>query len=123
MAETSALQMLLKYAQLDSTDEASEEHARAVEIVGLCGCLPLSLSIAGGMVAASGSAFTTRLVEMLKVDLGKGLTDETGVSLEDRIIASSLRMIKASLSNAALIEAIFNQVGAPPYRARWSGVS
>ena len=109
LSEGEALNMLLMYGGVEAPEPSSKEHELAVEIVELCGRLPLTLAIAGGMVEASGGALTHRLVNMLQAEMGKGLKDETGLTVEERIIASSLSMIKAS-SDASVVEVVFNEV-------------
>ena len=74
--------------------------------------VPLTLAIAGGMVSTSaGGGFTENLVHMLKDDLGKGLTDESGTTVEERIIGASIKMTK-NHKDAKVIEAVFNEFGA-----------
>ena len=71
----------------------------------LCGRLPLTLAIAGGMVADVGQGFTEDILEAMMETRGADLADEGGLTLETRVISSSLKMIKGK--NKALVERVF----------------
>jgi hypothetical protein len=92
LSESEAMTMLLNHAGIASLEKESEEHQRALEIVKLCACLPLTLAIAGGMVAASGG-FANEIIEAMRSDMGKQLMGDGGMTVEENIIASSLKMI------------------------------
>ena len=113
LSEDEALAMLLKYAKVESLDEASVEYCRANEVVSLCGKLPLTIAIAGGMVASSSQGFTEDMVAMMKTDLGKEMRDESGMTVEERIIASSIKQI-GSHGDSTTIEAIFRHFAVFP---------
>ena len=53
LASSAAFTLLLSSAHVDESDveDGSDEHRIAMEIVELCGALPLTLALAGGMVA------------------------------------------------------------------------
>ena len=106
LSDDEALAMLLKYAKVEALEKSSTEYARAVEVVSLCGKLPLTIAIAGGMVASSSQGFTEDMVAMMKTDMGKEMRDESGITVEERIIASSIKMI-GKHSDSATIESTF----------------
>ena len=60
LSQADALKLLQSSAGLDEEDleDGLEEHDICAEIVELCGRLPLTLAIAGGMVAETGQGFT-----------------------------------------------------------------
>ena len=100
--------LLLSSADMDEEDveEGSEDHRIATEIVELCGRLPLTLAIAGGMIADNTEGLTEDIVDVLKED--HELEDEEGRTLEDRIIASSLTMMRAGAGkHKELVEKLF----------------
>ena len=88
-------------------DRDGGEYRIAQEIVNLCGRLPLTLAIAGGMVADNPDGLTDEVVEMMKADRMRAEDDEgeSGMSLEERIIETSLKMIKGK--NRDLVLKIF----------------
>ena len=112
LSESEAMTMLLNHAGIASLEKESEEHQRALEIVKLCACLPLTLAIAGGMVAASGG-LSQDIVTLMRENLGKELRDEGGTTVEDSIITSSLNMI-GKRGDEALIIAIFRHFAVFP---------
>ena len=59
LSQEEALKLLLTSAEMDQDDleVGSDEHRSAIEIIELCGRLPLTLSLAGGMVADTGQGF------------------------------------------------------------------
>lgn len=67
--------------------------------------LPLTLAIAGGMVRDNGQRFTEDILEVMQE--GHQLEDEEGRSLEERVIASSLRIL-AKDKNKELVQKTFN---------------
>ena len=67
--------------------------------------LPLTLAIAGGMVADLDRGFTEDILEAMMETHGATLEDEGGLTLEERVISSSLKMIKGK--NKALVEHVF----------------
>ena len=87
-------------------DLQSDEHRIALEICELCGFLPLALAIAGGMTADQGQGFTEDVLEHLRES--RDLEDEEGMTLENRVIASSLKMLNQGQGkNKALVEKVF----------------
>ena len=67
----------------------------ALEIVELCGRLPLTLAIAGGMINNNPNGFSNDVLDLMREDRLREQDDEEGgTTLEERIIASSLKMIK-----------------------------
>ena len=67
--------------------------------------LPLTLAIAGGMVADLDRGFTEDILEAMMETHGTTLEDEGGLTLEERVISSSLKMIKGK--NKELVERVF----------------
>ena len=67
--------------------------------------MPLTLAIAGGMVADLDRGFTEDILEAMMETHGTTLEDEGGLTLEERVISSSLKMIKGK--NKALVERVF----------------
>ena len=104
-----ALKLLLTSADIDADDigAESEEHRIAVEIFELCGRLPLTLAIAGGMIADNPDGLTEDIVEIMKD--GADLEDEEGHTLEERVIGTSLKMLaRSSSKNKELAIKIFH---------------
>ena len=102
-----SLQLLLSSADMDVGDveEDSDEYRIAMEIVELCGKLPLTLAIAGGMISDNPDGFSDEVVELMKEDRLREQEDEDEMTLEERVISSSLKMIKGK--NKDLILSIF----------------
>ena len=106
LPQDEALKLLLASAEMtDEVSDGSDEHGLAFEVVELCGRLPLTLAIAGGMVADVGQGFTEDILEAMMEACGANLEDEGGLALEERVISSSLKMIKGK--NKALVERVF----------------
>ena len=86
-----AFKLLLAAAEMDEGDvaEGSDEYHVAMEVVELCGRLPLTLAIAGGLVLDNGQAFTADISELLK-DNPDHMEDDEGQTVEERIISSSV---------------------------------
>ena len=116
-----ALKLLLASAEMtDKVSDGSDAHGLALEIVELCGWLPLTLAIAGGTVAEVGQGFTEDILEaMMGARGGAALEDEGGLTLEARVISSSLKMIKGK--NKALVERVFEFFAVFPEDVAWSG--
>ena len=110
LVKSEALELLLSSAGVreDTIQEGGNEHRIALEIVELCGRLPLTLAIAGGIIADNPGGLTDEVVDMMKEDRLREEDDEgeSGMSLEERIISSSLKMIRAK--NKELVLKIFN---------------
>jgi hypothetical protein len=87
LSKEEGLKLLLSSADVMDVDEASDEYRIAGEIVELCGRLPLTLAIAGGMVADNPDGFTDEVVELMKEDRLREQDDEddSGVTLEERV--------------------------------------
>jgi hypothetical protein len=100
-----ALNLLLASASRE-VDASNKEHELAVRIVELCGRLPLTLAIAGGMVSDVGQGFTDDILDAMKESHGADLEDGGGLTLEERVISSSLKMITGK--NKALVVQVFN---------------
>jgi|MDSY01.2.fsa_nt_gb hypothetical protein len=109
LSEGEALKLLISSAEMDEGDveEGSEEERIAKDIVELCGRLPLTLVIAGGMISDNPDGFSDDVVEVMKEDRLREQDDEdeSGVTLEERVISSSLKMIKGK--NKDLVLSIF----------------
>lgn len=93
--EDAALSLLLAKSGIDEDyiDVESEEYKLAREVVSLTGCLPLTISIAAGLIEANGGELTSALVNMMKEDrLRSANNAEADESLEDRLITASLKM-------------------------------
>ena len=91
-----ALELLLSSANMgeESIAEGGTEHRIALEIVELCGHLPLTLCIAGGMISNNPEGLTEGVVELMREDQLREQDDqEGGTTLEERVISSSLKMI------------------------------
>jgi hypothetical protein len=82
LTQSDALAMLLSAA--DMSEEVLDETAtrQANEVVELCGRLPLTLAIAGGIVE-SNLDFSDGIIELMKEDRLRGEDDEEGLKLED----------------------------------------
>ena len=103
-----ALKLLLASAEISEEDieEGSDEHKIATEIVELCGRLPLTLAVAGGMLADSGQGFTEDILEAMKDK--QELEDEDGMTIETRVISTSERvMVKSAGKHKNLIGKVF----------------
>lgn len=87
-----AVDLLLETAELEVRQQGdmSDVPKQAVEIVDLCGRLPLTVAIAGGVVRNYGGV-DDRLVQILRKDKLRGEAD--GVTVEERIIEASLRSL------------------------------
>ena len=105
-----AFKLLLSSAEMEESDveEGSDEYRIAMEVVELCGALPLTLAIAGGMIADNPEGLSQDVVEVMKEDRLRSEghdDDETGMTLEERVISSSLKMIKSK--NKDLVISVF----------------
>ena len=102
-----ALKLLLSSADIQEEETDPESHCIAVEIVELCGRLPLTLAIAGGTVADHLDGLTPELLALFSEGYLREAEDDEadGRSLEERIIASSLKMIKSK--NKDQVEKVF----------------
>ena len=108
LSQAEALKLLLSSADMEQEklDPDGDDNRIALEIVELCGRLPLTLAIAGGMIADNTEGLTEDIVDVLKED--HELEDEEGRTLEDRIIASSLTMMRAGAGkHKELVEKLF----------------
>ena len=106
LGKEEALKLLLAYAEMDAGDLEEDGHLKAVEIVELCGRLPLTLAIAGGMVADYGQGFTDDLLDVLKEK--QELEDEEGTTIESRVISSSVKMlVKGAGKHKDLVGKVF----------------
>jgi Mrp family chromosome partitioning ATPase len=109
LSQEDAVHLLLTSAEMEQEelDSKGDEHRIALELVELCGKLPLTLAIAGGMIAENGQGLTEDIVEALKES--QDLEDEEGRTLEERVIASSLKMMsKGAGKNKELAEKMFH---------------
>ena len=88
-----ALKLLVASAEMTDEDieEGSDDQRIAKEIVELCGRLPLTLAIAGGMVADNGQMFTEDILDVMQDK--QELEDEEGMTVECRVISSSVAMM------------------------------
>jgi hypothetical protein len=106
--DTRAVELLLRAAGIARKDVLPEEHALALELVALCGRLPLTLAIAGGRVAANGNEITRDIVAMLQRDHPKSSPFgrvAPGRLIEDHIIVASMSAFKGR--DKKMIEACF----------------
>ena len=105
LSAANAYSLLVSSADMaeEDLDKESDEYQIAVEIVELCGRLPLALAIAGGTVSDSSMGFSQDILDVMKES--PDLEDEEGLSLENRVITSSLTMIKGK--NKTLAEKSF----------------
>jgi hypothetical protein len=101
-----ALKLLLASAEMAAENfvGGDKEHGIAVDIVALCGRLPLTLAIAGGVVANAGQGFTEDILEAMTGASSADLDDEDESTLEERVISSSLKMIKGK--NKVLVKQV-----------------
>ena len=109
LSSAEALKLLLASAEVDEgdMDEAGDELKIATEIVELCGRLPLTLAIAGGMLADSGQGFTEDILEVMKDQ--QELEDEDGMTVESRVISSSEKMmIKGAGKHRDMVVKVFH---------------
>ena len=91
LSENDALQLLLSSANMEegSMPEGGDEHRIALEIVELCGRLPLTLAIAGAMISDHPKGFDDELVELMREDRLRDQDDDedgNGTTLEERIV-------------------------------------
>ena len=108
LSQAGALKLLLGSAEMDDEDveAGSEDHGIATQIVEICGRLPLTLAIAGGMVADNGQGFTEDILEALQEQ--QELEDDEGMTVETRVIATSEKMmIKGAGKHKDLIGKVF----------------
>ena len=107
LSENDALQLLLSSANMEegSMPEGGDEHRIALEIVELCGRLPLTLAIAGGMISDHPKGFDDELVELMREDRLRDQDDDedgSGTTLEERIVRRYTRpspIFTLSISN------------------------
>ena len=106
-----ALELLLSSADMgeEAMLKGGKEHRIALEIVELCGHLPLTLAIAGGMVSNNPEGFTNSIVELMSEDHLREQDDDVddGTTLEERVITSSLKMIRDKSKTSDLTVKIF----------------
>ena len=106
LSEQEALNLLISSAEVDQEDIDDEETGIASEIVELCGRLPLTLAIAGGMVLDNGQSFTDDILEVMKEQ--NELEDEEGLTVEQRVISSSVKMmVQSAGKNKELVKTVF----------------
>jgi hypothetical protein len=109
LSSADALKLLLSSAEMGEEDveEGSEEHRVATEIVELCGRLPLTLSIAGGMISDNPDGFTDDVLDLMREDRLRDQEDEddSGFTVEERVIECSLKMVKGK--NKDLVLSVF----------------
>ena len=107
LSQPEALKLLLSSADVDDElEEGSSEYLAAIEMVELCGGLPLTLAIAGGMVANTGQGFTEDILEAMKEK--QEFEDEEGMTVETRVISSSTRqMVKVAGKHKDLVAKVF----------------
>ena len=93
LSQAEALKLLLSSADMDASDvkEGSDELRIATDIVELCGRLPLTLAIAGGMVADCGMGFSEDIAGAMKER--HELEDGDGMTVEARVISTSVKML------------------------------
>jgi hypothetical protein len=98
-----ATDLLLRTGQVEDTSDAAI--TAATEIAVLCGHLPLYLSICGGVILGyEGSPdWQIELPGMLKEDRVGVVDDGTGDSMGERLVGSSLRMLKDKAALSAFM--------------------
>ena len=109
LTQEEAVRLLLDAAGLEIPGgDQGEVPQQAREIVDLCGRLPLTVAIAGGIVGNYGT-LEDDLVQMIKEDQLRG--EAEGVTVEERIIEGSLRSLGAE---RAEVERVFLSVTVLP---------
>ena len=92
--------MLLASAGVDDSALTPAQAAAANSIVRMCGALPLTLAVAASMVSLHPSDWAEVVPSLLSGDdrgeLLESGADETGLSVEERIISASLQSLPAS---------------------------
>ncbi|KAK3257174.1 hypothetical protein CYMTET_33732 [Cymbomonas tetramitiformis] len=121
LSKPAALSLLLEVAGMGMPTEGSREYALAEEGLALCGRLPLTVTIAGSMVQQNGSEITPELTQvmaeahgaMLRVQGSKPLEGvEVEMTLEDRVISSSLQALRRRSMHSAV--ELFKQLAVFP---------
>ena len=108
LSQGEAFRLLLSSAEMSEEDveSGSAEHQSALEIVEMCGRLPLTLAIAGGMVLDNGQCFSEDILEMMRDT--QELEDEEGMTVEARVISTSEKMmIKGAGKHKDLVQSVF----------------
>ena len=109
LSRDQSLELLISTAEVSPADvQVGSTGLRvAMEISELCGRLPLTLAIAGGMISDNPEGFTDDIVELMKEDYLQEQVDEdgNGMTLEERVINSSLKAITSK--NKTLVLSTF----------------
>ena len=109
LSRDQSLELLISTAEVLPADvQVGSKGLRvAMEISELCGRLPLTLAIAGGMISDNPEGFTDDIVELMKEDYLQEQVDEdgNGMTLEERVINSSLKAITSK--NKTLVLSTF----------------
>jgi hypothetical protein len=78
----------------------------AVEAIELCGRLPLTLSIAGSMIATLGTEWEAEICELLKDEFEEA-------SVEERVVTASMRIlpeaVRTSVEGLFMLFAVFSE--------------
>ena len=99
LSDREALELLCATAgiELESLDEDEEARGLVNEVVTMTGKLTLTVAIVGGMILEFGGAVDESFVEMLQEEGLRTQEEDTddgdGMTVEDRVIRSSLAMI------------------------------
>ena len=94
LSREDALELLLSSADIasESMQEGGNEHRNALEVVELCGRLPLTLAIAGGMISNNPDKLSDDVVELMREDRLREQDDEEGgTTLEERVVRFLLK--------------------------------
>ena len=105
LSEDAALELLISSADMIGEELTSDGRRVAMEIVEFCGRLPLTVSICGGIVKECQAGFSEDVLDSLKDN--RGIEDEDGVALEERIISSSIQMMSKNSKHQELAGEIF----------------
>ena len=109
LSRDQSLELLISTAEVSPADvQVGSTGLRvAMEISELCGRLPLTLAIAGGMISDNPEGFTDEIVVLMKEDYLQEQVDEDGnsMTLEERVINSSLKAITSK--NKTLVLSTF----------------
>ena len=113
------MDLLAAMAGIDASEWDKTARGLAEEVVNMCGRLALTVAIAGGMVSEYGGEVDEAFVNVLRKN-GIGEQEDDGeegggMTVEDRVIKSSLGMIeKSGKKNSKLTLALFHHFAVHP---------
>jgi hypothetical protein len=105
--------MLLAAADVETPSPGQRQPKGVLEIVDLCGRLPLALSIAGRLAANLGLAGTQDWSDMIQV-LREELRESHSGGTEEGMIRASLRGLKGSVTEQANVKALLQTFSLVP---------